>query len=80
MSNTEERESEAAEELESEMEERQEARLDAEDRLTKNLNQGYDDPVDAKHPGINWGPSYRIRRKQPSKRAKDQKESSNSNG
>jgi hypothetical protein len=65
--------SRAAEEMESSMEERDKARLESERREVKNLNQGMDaSGHDATHTGINWGPSYKARKKKKTKKgAKD---------
>lgn len=72
MSPTEERKSNAAEELSESLKARDAARLEAEKRGQKNLNQGMDATGhDATHRGINWGPSYKTRRKaKPKKNAK----------
>jgi hypothetical protein len=71
MSTEEERKSKTAEELESiaeeiesEMEERDETRLEDERAEREDLNQGMATGThDSTHRGVNWPPSYRIRRK-----------------
>lgn len=64
MSVTEESKGRAAEELQSALEARENARREEERRTTTNLNQGMDHTGhEAKHAGINWGPSFKIRRK-----------------
>ena len=76
MSNAKERNSEIAEELESKLEDREEARLETERARTKDLlgmqNPGAHDTV---RRGINWGPSYKARRK----RAKPKQNSNKKN-
>lgn len=73
--NAERNKSKAAEELESEMEARDNARQESERHTLKDLNQGMDATGhEAKHPGINWGPSYKVRRKaKPKKDATNKK-------
>jgi hypothetical protein len=68
MSSAEDRKTRAADEFASEMESRDDARRSAEEQELKNLNQGMDATGhDAKHTGINWGPSYKARRKAKAK-------------
>lgn len=60
---TNERKSEAAQEQEAEMEQHEAARLEAEQNEQQDLNQGMQTGThDARHPGIKWGPSYKVRR------------------
>jgi hypothetical protein len=65
MNKPEKRKSRIAEEMESKLEDRDEARLETERSRLKDVMQGMQDPgshVTARR-GINWGPSYRTRRK-----------------
>ncbi len=64
MSTPKERNSKIAEEMESKMEDREEARIEGERGRTKDL-MGMQDPGahDTIRRGINWGPSYKTRRK-----------------
>lgn len=68
MSTADQHDRRAAEEMASEMERRQEARREAERARWRDLNQGLEDPggYGARHAGIKWGPSYRVRRKRQS--------------
>jgi hypothetical protein len=64
MSTRDEGKSKAAEDMKEELRARDEARREAERRGLKNLNQGMDaSGHDAAHHGVNWGSSYRARRK-----------------
>ena len=68
MGSAEDRKSRAADKFSSEMEARDDGRRSAEEQELKNLNQGMDATGhDAKHTGINWGPSYKARRKSKGK-------------
>ncbi|HVB34152.1 MAG TPA: hypothetical protein VNJ52_07270 [Patescibacteria group bacterium] len=70
MSATGGRKSKAAEELNEALKSRDAARIEAERRGLKNLNQGMDATGhDATHRGINWGPSYKTRRKAKAKKS-----------
>lgn len=61
---TEERKSEIVDEMERSMEDRQQARRDRELAEQEDLNQGIQTGTyDSRRSGINWGPSYRRRRK-----------------
>jgi len=57
------RQSQEADELEFTMEEREDSRLDSERDQEEDLNQGMQTGThDASHPGIKWGPSYRVKK------------------
>ncbi len=69
MGDTDERNSKAAEEMESEMEDRDAARAQDDRAEQEDLTQGMDTGThDSTHRGVKWGPSYRVRPKpaQPS--------------
>lgn len=72
----EERKSRAVEEMQEKMAKRQEARRDAERATWTGLNQGTEDAAgfEVRHPGINWGPSYKIRRKRKASKRKTEEE------
>lgn len=72
----EERKSRAIEEMHDKMAKRQEARRDSERAMWTGVNQGMEDPggFEAKHPGINWGPSYKVRRKRKASKPKTEEE------
>jgi len=60
---TNEREPEAAQELEAELDQHETARIEREQDEQEDLNQGMQTGThDARHRGINWGPSYRVRK------------------
>lgn len=62
--NAEERDTKAAQELESDIEEREEDRHESETSLQKEANQEIQTgTTDATHPGIKWGASYKTKRK-----------------
>jgi hypothetical protein len=64
MSTPEKQKSRAAEELAETLDARERARIEAERRGVTNLNQGLESSGhEASHPGINWGPTFRKRRK-----------------
>jgi|GEM_PF-2972658 len=64
MSKAEETKSNVAEKMKWKMEEREQARREDEKDEWENVNQNIQTGThDAMHSGINWGPSYRIRRK-----------------
>jgi hypothetical protein len=64
MKSTEDRKSKAAEDMEAAMEVRDETRREAERTTLKELNQGMGlGSHEAVHRGVNWGPSYRTKRK-----------------
>lgn len=60
----EERNTKAAEEMESDIEDREEEHRDRETSLQKEANQDIQTGTnDADHPGIRWGSSYKTKRK-----------------
>lgn len=64
MSDAEEKKSDAAEKMKWKIEERDQARRENEKDEWEDVNQNLQTGThDATHPGINWGPSYKIRRK-----------------
>lgn len=64
MKSAEDRKSEAAEDMERDMEVRDDIRREAERNKVKELNQGMGlGSGEAVHHKVNWGPSYRTRRK-----------------
>ena len=70
MNSADDRKSRAAEELAAEMETREKARIQAERREVTNLNQGMESSGhDVSHPGINWAPTFKKRRKAKSKKS-----------
>jgi hypothetical protein len=69
MSTADENVSKAGEEMESDIEEREEDRRESEISLQKEANQDIQTGTnDATHPGINWGSSYKTKRKASSRR------------
>lgn len=71
----EEEKSRAAEDMESSLEARDTARHQLERQAVTNLNQGLESSGhEAAHPGINWGPSYRARKKKKAKQAPKENE------
>jgi len=75
----EERESGAAEEMESEMEDRDDARIEGERVEQGNLNQGMaTGTTDSAHGGVDWPASYTVHEK--AAKPKDQKKDPDSKG
>lgn len=74
--NAKERNSEIAEELESKLEDRDETRIETERARQKDLL-GMQNPAahDTVRRGINWGPSYRTRRKKAKTKQNSKKNS-----
>ena len=75
MNSANESKSKAAQELSAALDAREDARIQAERRELTNLNQGMESSGhDVTHPGINWAPTFKKRRKANAKKgAKDQK-------
>lgn len=61
---TRDRESRTVEEMEAEAERHEEEQLSEERATRQDLNQGFDTGThDSTHRGVNWPPSYKVRRK-----------------